>query len=103
MDSRAQAYLKRYLATLTESQRGRYPTYSADYFCADPESANSCAELIRRGVKVATCSLKYWYQFQGEPWPRRGHLQLVTDWHGNPSAIIKITAVSGRRICSSRG
>lgn len=99
MDGQAQKYLEHYLSTLKESQRGGYTTYSADYFCADPESANSCAELIRRGLKVATCSLKYWYQFQGEPWPRQGHLQVVTDWYGNPSSIIEVTAVSECRYC----
>ncbi|UTV30525.1 ASCH domain-containing protein [Photobacterium atrarenae] len=94
MEAKAQQYLDTYLNTLSEADRQRHPSFSADYFCADEINANLCAELVASGEKTATCSMKYWYEDGGETMPQVGHLQVVTDWHGNPKAIIEITSVS---------
>ena len=66
----------------------------ADYFCADEENANICSELILRGEKTASCSMKYWYESGLEPMPMVGTLQVVTDWCGRPTSIIRTTEVS---------
>ncbi|UXI03009.1 ASCH domain-containing protein [Photobacterium sp. TY1-4] len=93
MEVKAQQYLDSYLNTLSEADRQRHNSFSADYFCADEVNANLCAELVTSGAKTATCSMKYWYEDGGETMPQAGHLQVVTDWHGNPKAIIKITSI----------
>ncbi|MGR5151226.1 ASCH domain-containing protein [Photobacterium swingsii] len=93
MEEQAQNYLNQYLKSLSDSERNKYQSFSADYFCADEHNANLCAELIRIGQKTATCSLKHWYEFGDEPMPTVGHLQVVTDWNGKPICIIAIDSV----------
>ncbi|MGI9278256.1 MAG: hypothetical protein ACR2PX_01305 [Endozoicomonas sp.] len=51
MNEIQRAYLDRYLDSLSEQERARYTTFSADYFCADESNANLCAELVRQGKK----------------------------------------------------
>lgn len=94
MDTACQNYLNRYLHTLPRDVAVNYQSYSADYFCADEVNANLCADLILRGEKTATCSLEYWYSQKGEIMPKVGHLQVVTNWQGDPVCIIEITSVS---------
>ncbi|NNG01120.1 MAG: ASCH domain-containing protein [Desulfobacteraceae bacterium] len=94
MDERARQFLEQYLVTLSADVRGKYTNFDADYFCADEASANICADLIRQGIKVATCSLKHWYISAEEKMPETGNLQVVTNWDGEPTSIIEITAVS---------
>ncbi len=94
MDTTSQAYLNQYLKSLPSAVAAQYTSFSADYFCADETNANLCAELIRRGEKRASCSMDYWYSHQGEAMPQVGHLQVVTNWQGNPVCIIEITSVS---------
>ncbi len=99
MDDRSKKYLDSFLATLSEQDREKYTSFSADCFCADEASANICSDLIRRGIKVAGCSMKYWVESGKEPMPEVGHLQVVTDWSGEPTSIIEITSVSECRFC----
>ncbi|MGB0953602.1 MAG: ASCH domain-containing protein [Planctomycetota bacterium] len=99
MEARAQAFLNTYLASLPLAKRETCTSFSAEYFCAEKEAANTCADLVRAGIKVATCSLKYWYDQGGLPMPKVGHLMVVTDWDGNPISIIETTSVTVRRFC----
>lgn len=94
MDERSRLYLQQYLNSLPNDLIAKYTSFSADYFCADEDNANICAELILREEKRASCSLDYWYSEKGEPIPKVGHLQVVTNWHGMPVCIIETTAVS---------
>jgi uncharacterized protein YhfF len=87
-------YLEQYLYQLPEDKRKKYTSFSADCFCSDEKNANICADLIRTGVKTAGCSMKSWYESGLEPMPTVRHLQVVTDWHGNPTSIIEIISVS---------
>lgn len=91
---RSQAFLEGYLKTLPAAEREGFTSFSAEYFCAEEEAANTCAELVRNGVKLATCSLKYWYASGGLPMPRVGHLMVVTTWAGHPSTIIRVNQVT---------
>ena len=94
MEERSQRYLDNYLKSLPEEVASKYTSYSADYYCADEYNANVCADLILRGEKQASCSLDYWYSHEGELMPEIGHLQVVTNWSGDPVCIIEITSVS---------
>ena len=94
MEERSKSYLEHYLRALPPDETGKYTSFSSDYFCADEYNANLCAELILRGEKQATCSMDYWYSRQGEQRPEVGHLQVVTNWDGEPVCIIEITSVS---------
>jgi len=92
--AKANAFLESYLETLPESERGGFSSFSAEHFCADEEGANTCAALVHRGVKVATCSMKHWYEVEGLPRPEVGHLMVVLTWSGEPSSIIEVLEVS---------
>ncbi len=94
MNEIQQKFLANYLKTLNPEDRINCQNVEADYFCADEKNANICADLILRGEKTATCSLKYWYESGLEPMPKIGDLQVVTDWNGNPASIIETTHVS---------
>ena len=87
-------YRNKYLDSLDYKRRDKYSNFSANYFCADEENANICAELILCGEKTATCSMKYWYESDLEPMPQVGNLQVVTDWTGKPTSIIETIDVS---------
>lgn len=93
MEVQSQAYLDKYLSSLSDIERNTYKSFSSDYFCGDEHNANLCAELIRIGQKTATCSLNIWYESGEEPMPTIGHLQVVVDWVGKPICIIKIDSV----------
>lgn len=94
MDKRSQLSLDKYLNALPPNLAKQYTSFSADYFCADEHNANHCADLVLRGEKRATCSLEYWYSHKGELIPQVGHLQVVTNWDGEPVCIIEITSVT---------
>lgn len=93
LEPQSQAYLEQYLQSLPPEKAAQYTSFSADYFCADEYNANLCAELILRGEKQASCSMEYWYSHEGEVMPKAGHLQVVTNWHGDPVCIIEVTSV----------
>lgn len=99
MDQKSTEYLQKYLDTLPEEEREKYNSFSSDYFCGDEKNANICSDLIRKGIKTATCSMKYWYDAEGEQMPTVGHLQVVTDWSGEPTSIIEVTSVEERKFC----
>ncbi|QUM77146.1 ASCH domain-containing protein [Moritella sp. 24] len=94
MEQKTQDYLNNYLDTLTDSERKRYTSFSADYFCGDEINANLCADLVSQGIKTATSSMKHWYDSGEEMMPTEGHLLVVTNWDGEPQSIVEITAVS---------
>ena len=99
LNSREQDFLDRYLSTLSKEQRERIPHVVAEHFCADEQGANHCAELVRIGKKVATCSMKYWYEIGECPMPVINSLMIVLDWSGQPTSIIRTTEVSESRFC----
>lgn len=99
MDERSKVYLAGFLHSLPIEVAEKYTSFSADYFCADEYNANICADLIRRGEKQASCSMKHWYSYEGEAMPEVGHLLVVTNWDGKPVCIVEITSVTECRYC----
>ncbi len=61
------------------------------YFCDNEADANTCAELVVKGIKQATAPSLWWYEQHKEPLPAVGDLFVVTDWNGTAKAIIEIT------------
>ena len=87
-------FLENYLKQSNLEAKVKHQDILVDHFCADEENANLCAELILRGIKTATCSMKYWYESGLEVMPKVGDLQVVTDWYGNPTSVIEIIDVT---------
>ncbi len=65
--------------------------YSAWSFGDD---ADRLAELVRTGVKKATCSLLCFYESEGEPLPQAGEYSVILDSREEAVCIIRTTNVS---------
>ena len=65
--------------------------YSAWSFGDD---ADRLAELVRTGVKKATCSLLCFYESEGEPLPQAGEYSVILDSQEEAVCIIRTTNVS---------
>lgn len=59
------------------------------YFCDNEIDANACANLVVRKIKQATAPSLWWYEKTKTPQTVAGDLAIVTDWVGNPKALIE--------------
>lgn len=57
------------------------------------ELADELAELVRIGVKTATCSALWSYEEEQEPLPQKGEVSIVIDGNGVPVAVIETIEV----------
>ncbi|MFM0392912.1 ASCH domain-containing protein [Paraburkholderia phytofirmans] len=53
----------------------------------------SLIALILTGVKRGTCSLVWSWDFDGEPIPKVGDMEIVLDWDGSPAFVLLVTEV----------
>jgi len=74
------------------SSRARNPPESW-HFCDNEADANECAALVLSGRKRATATLLWWFESTGEPLPAIGDLNIVTDWSGQATCVIRTTGV----------
>lgn len=51
------------------------------------------AELVLRGVKTATSSLRVLYKLEHEPLPKQGDYSVILDSRGDARCVIKTTRV----------
>ena len=87
-DFEIEGFWQVYLNTLPPGSR-RPTTYQSWYFGSNKEMAAELGDLVRRGVKTATCSLLWEYELGGDPLPQVGELSIITDWDGHPLCIIE--------------
>jgi len=66
----------------------------AFYFCDNEKDANECADLVIKNIKRATATSLWWFKKYAHPLPEVGDQAIVTDWHGNPKAIIETVKVT---------
>lgn len=99
MEHKVKVFLNNYLSMLSQEERDKVTHVTTEHFCADEKGADNCAELVRNGTKVATCSMKYWYETGGCRIPVVGDLMVVQNWAGEPTSIIRIVGVSESRFC----
>ncbi|NOR89124.1 MAG: ASCH domain-containing protein [Anaerolineales bacterium] len=67
--------------------------YEAWAFGNTAEMADDLGGLVKRGVKIATASLAWAYQADGEPYPEVGDMSIILDGRGDPICIIETTDV----------
>jgi uncharacterized protein YhfF len=67
--------------------------YTAWAFGNTSEMADNLGGLVKRGVKIATASLAWAYQAEGEPYPEVGDISIILDGRGDPMCIIETTDV----------
>ena len=63
------------------------------YFCDNKKDADECAELVVKGIKQATATSLWWFKKNNVSLPRVGNKYIVTNWVGNPRAIIETIKV----------
>ena len=63
------------------------------YFCDNKKDADECADLVVKDIKKATATSLWYFEQHNEVSPKAGDLAIVTDWIGNPKAIIKTTKI----------
>ena len=67
--------------------------FEAWHFEATEEGANKLAELVLSGKKRATAGLVCAYDYDNDPYPKVGDLNIITDWYGEAKCVIKTTNV----------
>lgn len=67
----------------------RYPNAVTFRFGDNRELCDALLALVRTGRKTATCSALR--QFDDEPMPQVGRVDIALDWDGNPALAIETT------------
>ena len=88
-DSSAMQLADRYFKSIGEPRR----EISAFHFCDNEKDANPCAELVLLKEKRATASSLWCYEISGEDIPKKGDINIVTDWNGKELCIIEVEKV----------
>jgi len=63
------------------------------YFCDNEKDANDCAKLVVKNIKQATAPSLWSFEINNEKLPRKGDLNIITNWHKVPQAIILTTKI----------
>lgn len=63
------------------------------YFCDNEKDANDCAKLVVKKIKQATAPLLWSFEINNEKLPRKGDLNIITNWNKVPQAIILTTKI----------
>ena len=90
-----EAFWQAFLATLPDG-KALPEDYQVWHFSDNEKSANRLGELVRAGVKTATCSLLWSYEVEGQPLPGADEYNLIVNWEGTPLCIILTTQVEVR-------
>ena len=57
------------------------------------DAPDQLADLVRQGIKTATCSAYDLYRIEGEPVPKVGGYSVILDSRGDAVCIVKTTKV----------
>lgn len=98
-----EAFWNQYRLSLPEDERLPAAPPEAWYFCDNEAAARELGDLVRAGIKTATCSLLWIYEAQGEKVPAAGDLSVIIDWLGNPLCLIETTEVTIHPYCEVDG
>ena len=69
-------------------------TFIAEQFGDNPVLADTFGNLIRDGIKTATCSALWELQARNDPWPDVGLLTIVLNGNHEPLCVIETTEVN---------
>lgn len=89
--SKIESFWQAYLAASPESAGPRSPAYGVWYFGDTAEVAETCAKLVKAGIKTATSGLVWEMEADGEALPQPGDQAVVTDLDGEPYCVIEVT------------
>jgi uncharacterized protein YhfF len=89
-------YWQAYLDTLPPDAAHHQAMYTAEAFGDNPALADELGTLIVQGVKTATCSALWEWEFDGETPMQPGRISIVLDGAGQPLCIIETIEVAVR-------
>ncbi len=79
---------------LKTSGKGPETTYRNSYhFAMDEKTSDELLDLIIKGEKKGSASCFLAYQATGEKPPNPEDYNIITDWQGTPTAVIKTSSV----------
>ncbi len=87
MPERVKPFWDAYQATLGHDIAGRF--YESFYFADSEKSADALAELVLAGTKRATACSVWGLTAENKPAPQPGSLSIMTNWAGEPLAILE--------------
>lgn len=82
-----------YLGSLRPDRPIQNLEYTSWAFGNTSEMADNLGSLVKKGVKIATASLGWAYQEDGEPYPEVGDFSIILEGRGDPMCIIETTDV----------
>ena len=88
---RIEKYWKQFLKYHPEYTGTEIP--QSFYFCDNEKDANECADLVVQSVKRATSTSLRYFEKQKERFPKVEDLYIITDWFGNPKAVVEVKKV----------
>jgi len=89
-------YWRQFLTSLPVDSLYPDRPFSAEGWGSDPEMADELGMLIKDGIKTATCSAQWEWEYDGEQWPAPGHLTIVLNGRDEPLCIIEVTEITIR-------
>lgn len=69
------------------------PQPQSYFFCDNKKDADECADLVVKKIKRASSPSVWWFMKNNEVFPKVGDLAIVTNWEGEPKAMILTTKV----------
>ena len=69
------------------------PMPEAWHFCSNKQDADTCAMLVKAGLKTASSGALAAYLHYKAPVPAAGDLAIITNWEGEAQCIIRTTEV----------
>ena len=64
------------------------------HFCDNEKDANTCAKLVKKGIKKATSDSLLGLQYRNERLPKKGDYTIVTNWKGEAQCIVETIKVT---------
>ncbi|HHA2326471.1 ASCH domain-containing protein [Enterobacter ludwigii] len=81
-----------------EELKVKYPDANAWQMGDSPELASKLADLIKKGIKTASCGSFASYQ-QEEPAPKIGSYNIILDGQSIPVCVIRLVSMQLVRFC----
>ena len=78
-----------YLTSVPGGKISSSTSYEVWSFCDNEVNANELGDLVKSGIKTATCGLVWAYEAENEKLPSVGDLSVITNWEGEPLCIIE--------------
>lgn len=64
-----------------------------DHFCNDKINTDLCAELVKKGIKKASCGLKLFYEMDKDFFPKVNQLSIIVNWDKEPICVVKTNKI----------